>query len=136
MSKSTLGRGLGDLLGSNRAGAGPDAPVKPPGAGLRTLIDGAQEPADKPRTGIPAAPPSTIEKAVVPAKARDEEWGARLVAIVALLGADLALIVWTVHHVATHLHALGVRGVLACVVSTLLAAVCGCAAVRVARSRG
>ena len=133
MSKSTLGRGLGDLLGSNRTEASPSAPMKPPGLGLRILIDGGPPP---PTESAPAVAPEPQRAApamtVVPARESDGAFLTRLLAVLGLIGADVALLGWTAQHVFTHQGRLAALDLAACIATVLLAALCGCAAARVA----
>jgi hypothetical protein len=135
VSKPTLGRGLGELLGSNRTDAGPSTPVKPPGVGLRILIDGAQtqsESATQPAV-VPAPPLAQPSQpnVVTLRKDSDSEILTRVLAVFGLVGADLALLGWTAHHVMIHQQTLGTLGWTLCAGSVLLAALCGCAAARV-----
>lgn len=140
MAKPTLGRGLGELLGSNRAGAEPSAPVKPPGVGLRILIDGGAQPESESITQPATAPAPPLEAralnvAAIPPKEKAGEAGTRLMAAVALIGADVALLGWAAHHVMNHAHSLGLRGAAVCVGSIFLAAWCGCVVVRLLSRR-
>ena len=115
MSKPTLGRGLGDLLGHRRVVG--QAVVTPPrvDGGLRILIDGAahgEEPV-----------------ATKTATAKTSEAGAvRMLAMTALIGADVALLGWAVWFTFAHEHALGFLSASLCTLSVLTAACCGCAA--------
>ena len=144
MSKSTLGRGLGDLLGSNRTESSPSAPMKPPGIGLRILIDGGPPPASESIASpaetpvpAPAATPfaPTRSVTVAPAKETDAELLTRLLAVVALIGADVALLAWAAHHVFFRSRTLSLMEIIACIATVLLAALCGCAAARLAATR-
>jgi hypothetical protein len=139
VAKSTLGRGLGELLGSNRTDAEPSAPIKPPGVGLRILIDGAQpqsESVTQP-SAIPAPPlvQSARPNVVTLRKDSDSEVLTRMLAVLALVGADLGLLSWAAYHVVTRQSTLSALGWSFCVGSVLLAALCGCAAARVAAGR-
>lgn len=136
MSKSTLGRGLGDLLGSNRTEADPSAPIKPPGVGLRILIDGGTQPQTESAPAAAPAPPLAAPVTTIPARESDSELLTRLLAVLALVGADAGLLGWAAHHVLTHQKAMGPGSLAACVASVLLAALCGCAAARVGAGRG
>lgn len=120
MSKSTLGRGLGDLLGSNRTESSPSAPMKPPGVGLRILIEGGSPPQTE-----PAPAPD-----VAPARGSDGAFLTRLLAVVGLIGADVALLGWTAQHVFTHQGRLAALDLAACISTVLLSTLCGCAAAR------
>ena len=127
MSKSTLGRGLGDLLGGSRPtdaapGTDPAVPPRPVDGGLRILIEGAQREPEVTQTSTPVVPVAT------PTTPRPDPLPGQL-AVLTLLAADLALLGWTGWHVATHLHTMGWAGLTLCAASTLLAALCGCAAV-------
>jgi hypothetical protein len=139
VAKPTLGRGLGELLGSNRADAGPSAPVKPPGVGLRILIDGAptqSESATQP-AAVPAPPLAQPARpnVVTLRKDSDSEILTRMLAVLALIGADLGLLGWAAHHVIFHPQALSTFEWIFCAGSVLLAALCGCAAARMAAGR-
>jgi hypothetical protein len=126
VAKPTLGRGLGDLLGKNRTSAEPSAPLKPPGVGLRTLIDGAQEE----KKADEAAKPSQVNELTAQAVAHESR--TRWIAILALAGADLALLCWTAQYVLSHLRTMGFGGAVECIGSIMLAALCGCAAASIA----
>ncbi|HTD64907.1 MAG TPA: hypothetical protein VK846_00045 [Candidatus Limnocylindria bacterium] len=129
MSKSILGRGLGDLLGSDRAQQQPTAPPRAPGVGLRILIEGAPREVDIPQTTAStsraAMAPNT---ATSPAKEKDSTLLAQLLAVAGLAGADFALLGWAGYYVFTHANAATSLGLWGCAGSVLLAAVCGCAA--------
>jgi hypothetical protein len=137
VAKPTLGRGLGDLLGSNRTDADPSAPMKPPCVGLRILIDGAQPQTES--AAPPAAAPAPQNPApsvtVVSARETDGELLTRLLAVLGLIGADVALLGWTAHFVFSHQEGLTALSLTACVVSGLVATLCGCAAARLAAGR-
>ena len=135
MSKPTLGRGLGDLLGSNRATEdAPRDPAQPRAVdgGLRILIDGAQrEPEPGPAVApIPTTSTTQTRSGVVPNIQPDRHAFSRRLAAAALIGADVALLGWTAYHVITRQHALGFSEVAVCAVSALMAAVCGVVAAR------
>ena len=132
MSKPTLGRGLGDLLGSNRATEdAPRDPAQPRAVdgGLRILIDGAQRELE-PTAPAPTTSTTQTPNTVAPTPQPDQHTLTRWLAAVALIGADVALLGWTAFHVITHQHALGFSGVVVCAVSALMAAVCGVVAAR------
>jgi hypothetical protein len=129
VAKPTLGRGLGDLLDSNRAGAEP-APARSPGPGLRILIDGAQ-PRSESLTKTSESPVSALPGAVTQ-KEMNGEALTRQLAMLGLVGADVALLGWTVHFVAIHRYTLEAGAMAACAGSVCLAAFCGCAAARLA----
>ena len=119
MSKPTLGRGLGDLLGAQGATGQPSAPGTMDG-GLRTLIGGAP----RESANLESAPASIT---AVPETSRSSSTKA-------MGSADVTLLGWTAHYAITHQHALGWIGTAACILSTLAAAACGCAALLVSRS--
>lgn len=124
MSKPTLGRGLGDLLGPERVSDRPAAP-RQMDVGLRILIDGApREPA--PSEGPPVSNPPS------PEGSPDRLLRALVIAVLA--SADVTLLGWTVHYAVTHQHALGWFGIAGCSLSALVAAACGCAAVVMSRN--
>lgn len=124
MSKPTLGRGLGDLIGAQGATGQPSAPGTMDG-GLRTLIGGAP----RESANLESAPASIT---AVPETSRSSS--TKAIAIAALSSADVTLLGWTAHYAITHQHALGWIGTAACILSTLMAAACGCAALLVSRS--
>jgi hypothetical protein len=114
--------------------------MKPPGVGLRILIDGGTTPQSEfatPPAAVsapPLAPPARSLPTASP-KESDAEVLTRMLAVLALVGADLGLLGWAAHHVFIHQRALNVVGIIACAGSVLLAALCGCAAARVAADR-
>ena len=110
--------------------------MKPPGVGLRILIDGGTQPQTESAPTIAPAPPLAAPVTIIPARESDSELFPRLLAVLALVGADLGLLGWTAHHVLTHQKSLGLISLAACAASVLLAALCGCAAARVGAGRG
>ncbi len=129
MSKSKLGRGLGELLGTERAA--PQTAVSginTTGVGLRILIKGASGELELPGLAEPhpiAPPPASPATSI---RESDGALVARLLTTTALIGADLGLLSWPAHYVYTHLQAATALGLTACVTSVVLAATCGCAA--------
>ena len=115
--------------------------MKPPGIGLRILIDGGPPPASE-STASPAETPPPAPAAtpfaptrsgtVTPAKETDPELFTRLLAVVALIGADVALLAWAAHHVFARARALSWMEIVACAATVVLAACCGCTAARTA----
>ena len=131
MSKPTLGRGLGDLLDSNdRAAQQPSAPARAPGVGLRILIDGAQRETQSSRSATTAPTITPIARTEIPNSKKETagELFARVLTVLALVSADIALLGWAAHHALTHQHALSSSGIAACLGSGMAAAMCGCAA--------
>lgn len=111
--------------------------MKPPGVGLRILIDGGTQPQTESAPAVAPAPPLTAPSVtVVPARETDSELLTRLLGVLALVGADLGLLGWAAHYVFIHQHGLSAMGWAACAGSVLLAAFCGCAAARLAAGRG
>jgi len=137
VSKPTLGRGLGDLLGNTDRTKEPAAP-RQSGVGLRILIEGSLR-----ETEATHVVEQTSESATANAKpeileAKKEITGELLtssIAIIALIGADVALIGWVAHYTFTHRHALSWSGTVGCVVTTLVAAFCGCVAASIIARR-
>ena len=121
MSKPTLGRGLGNLLSSERAADKSSTP-RATDVGLRILIEGAPRASENPER---AAGPNTSS----PEASRVSLL--RVTVVAALGSADVALLGWTVHYAITHKHALEWFGLAGCTLSTLIAAACGCVAVLV-----
>ena len=128
MSKPTLGRGLGDLLGTRRSPDHPGAPPQKASMGLRILIDGAPQPDEA--TTVPARS-GAKERAATAVETRraDDATAVRVVAVTALISADVALVCWTMHFAFTHQDTLGFVRVSGCTLSILVAALCGCTAV-------
>ncbi len=110
--------------------------MKPPGVGLRILIDGSTQPQTESAPAVAPAPPLAAPVTVIPARESDSELLTRLLAVLALVSADLGLLGWTTHHVLTHQKSLGMVSLVACAGSVLLAALCGCVAARVGAGRG
>ena len=128
MSKRTLGRGLGDLLGSSRS-TEPVSTSKPPvNAGLRILIAGAQPTPDQSEGAASESPAPLIPEAARPANGLHLSPLTQIFAVGGLACADLGLLGWTTHYVVTHQHVLGFLGAIGCTASVLVAAVCGTAA--------
>jgi hypothetical protein len=139
VAKPTLGRGLGELLGSNRTSAEPSAPVRPPGVGLRILIDGSQKESEsvtKPSTELERAGVSSVRhiQAASDAKSNPEDL-TRALAVFTLAGADLALLGWPTYQVMAHPNGLSGTALTFCAVSVLLGASCACAAAALARRK-
>ena len=134
MSKPSLGRGLGDLLGSNRGTTpAPSAPSSTVDGGLRILIDGSKT--EEPTNTSTAAAPVPMEPvapapSVVRPKVQSDSSLAVPAAVFALFCADLALLGWVAWQVISHAHQLSLGSGLACGFTVLLAAACGCAAVQ------
>ena len=128
MSKRTLGRGLGDLLGSDRSTA-PVSPTKPPvTSGLRILIAGAQPTPDQSAgAAIETSVPPESE-ATLPSHGLHLNPLMQIFAVGGLACADLGLLGWTTHYVVTHQHILGFWDAIGCTASVLVAAICGTAA--------
>jgi hypothetical protein len=128
LAKPTLGRGLGELLGSNRTGAEPSSPARAPGVGLRILIDGVPQP-----SASATQPGEPVRPSVIPAPEQMHESVAthlaQMMAIVTLATADVALLGWPLFYVATQDGPLSARAGLLCSGSIVLGAACGCAAV-------
>ncbi len=110
--------------------------MKPPGVGLRILIDGGTQPQTESAPAVAPAPPLAAPVTIIPARESDSELLTRLLAVLALVGADLGLLGWTAHYVFVHQHGLSAPGLMACAGSVLLAAFCGCTAARLAVGRG
>jgi hypothetical protein len=132
VSKRTLGRGLGDLLGSNR-GTEPAAAEKPSiNPGLRILIAGASQTPEK-SASAPITPPEATPRE---SKSSPNETHlhplTRVLAVGGLASGDLALLGWTAHYAFTHQHILGFWGAAGCTGSVLVAALCGTAAASLA----
>ena len=106
--------------------------MKPPGVGLRILIDGGTQPQTESTPAIVPALPLAAPVTVIPARESDSELLTRLLAVLALVGADVGLLGWTAHHVLTHQGKLTALPLIACIGTVLLATLCGCAAARVA----
>ena len=129
MSKPPLGRGLGNLLGSNdRTPQQPSSRL--PGVGLRILIDGAQRETQSSRAAAPASTSTPNARTEIPnsKKENDGELLTRVFVVAALVSADIALLGWAAHHAFTHQQALSSAGIAACLGSGMAAALCGCAA--------
>jgi len=114
--------------------------MKPPGVGLRILIDGTQPPQSESTTqpAIAPAPPLSVPtrpEVVVSPKDSDSEILTRTLAVLALIAADVGLLGWTAQHVFVGQHELSTLEWVACAASVLLAALCGCAAARLAAGR-
>lgn len=125
MSKRTLGRGLGDLLGSSR-GTESVSPSKPPvNAGLRILIAGA--PQGDEAGGVPAEAPEVKDAATLPHGIRLGRI-TRMLAVGGLASADLALLGWATQYVVAHKHTLSFWAAIGCTCSLVVAAMCGTAA--------
>lgn len=133
MSKSTLGRGLGDLLGPDRAGQPSSARARSTGAGLKILIGGSLEDRENIRVENPAlaveqTPPKS--ERIQAKEATGTDLRTRMLAALSLAGADVALVAWAAHHTFTQSQPMGLGGVAACAGSILLAALCGTGAAR------
>lgn len=134
MSKPTLGRGLSDLLGTRR-GATP-ATATPPrvDGGLRILIEGAA----REKSSVISAPGLNAHKPLAARTSAPKDTdaaGIRMLAVAALAGADVALLGWTGWFTSAHEHALGFLSASLCTLSVLTAALCGCGALLLMRSR-
>jgi hypothetical protein len=117
------------LLGASDRAKEPAAP-RQPGVGLRILIEGSLRETETTRVVEEAPAPVTAITTPEVLESK-KEMGGELrswLSCVALIGADFALLGWVAHYVLTHRHVLGAWGIAGCVVTTLLAALCGCAA--------
>ena len=130
MAKPTLGRGLGDLLGSNRIGNEPTAPTRPPGVGLRILINGASGETEAAAEAV--KPDLAPTPATVVRPRADSGSLTRLLAVFALLVADLALLGWAAQHAWTRAHAFEILDIAACAGTLLVGMLCGTVAARLA----
>ena len=127
MSKRTLGRGLGDLLGSDRGTAPVSSSQPPVTSGLRILIAGAQPPEQSTGAAIETSAPTETE-ATLPSHGLHLNPLMQIFAAGGLACADLGLLAWTTHYVVTHQHILGFWDAIGCTASVLVAAMCGTAA--------
>jgi hypothetical protein len=114
------------LLGSSRS-TGPAPSSKPAvNTGLRILIAGAPQ-ADEAAGGATEAP-AVKDEATLPCGIRLGRL-TRMLAVMGLTSADLALLGWATEHVVAHKHALSLWAAVGCTCSLLVAAMCGAAAV-------
>jgi hypothetical protein len=113
------------LIGADRTKPSATSPSQPTGVGLRILIQGAHDPSASEQATKPDSKPAGDNSQID----RKPASLPRMLAVIALTSADLALLGWCVHHALTHQHALHSSGIVGCIVSALLAALCGCAAV-------
>jgi hypothetical protein len=133
VSKSTLGRGLDDLLGPDRAGQPSSAQARPTGAGLKILIGGSLEDRENIRVenSAPALEQTPPKSERIQAKENTGiDLRTRILAVLSLAGADVALVAWAAHHTFTQRPPMGLGGVIACAGSILLATLCGIGATR------
>ena len=136
MSKRTLGRGLGDLLGSNRSAEPVPEPKSNLNPGLRILIAGAPQTSDETPTAPIVPLPETEGEAAIPPNGIHLGTFTRMLAVTGLASADVALIGWAAQYAVLHKHNMSFGAAAGCTCSILVAALCGTTAAKLLSAPG